>query len=206
MPATLASITSITSPAPSGRGTRQAHRRRTAGASSIAKKRESAIGIRRPRPTCSAASTASNARIVRSVRTRLRSPVRGSSSISTGSGGTAEPLLLLGMPPPALANRRRPRTAELLRVLLDLEVVLHRLHAGHGTGHLASLQLLFVGIDEALQLHHTVLRVDVDLARLGRRIVDQRGLHLRGDRTVIDHVTSGALGRARLHFDVVAHF
>src|SRR4026207_1740426 len=63
-------------------------------------------------------------------------------------------------------------------------------------GHLRGLLFLLGVVDEASELRDTTIRLDVDLAGLGDRIVDQGNLHLGGQYAVVDDL-SGRLLRAR---------
>src|SRR6187431_2318697 len=78
----------------------------------------------------------------------------------------------------------------------DAKVVANLLDARDRAGHLRRLLFLLGVVDEASELNDATIRLDVDLAGLGDRIVDQGNLHLGGQYAVVDDL-SGRLLRAR---------
>src|SRR5258706_981750 len=76
----------------------------------------------------------------------------------------------------------------------DQYIVLHRRDTLHRAGDRACGVDVGAGIHEAAQLHHGLVGLDVDLRDLERRLIEDRRLHLRRDRAVVD-VFAGAFLR-----------
>src|SRR5262245_12563097 len=73
-----------------------------------------------------------------------------------------------------------------LSLLLDFELVLHRLHAAYFLGDLLGLLLGLGGFDVAFERDDAVLAVDVHVREgLEARVLGERSLHLRGERGAV---------------------
>ena len=86
------------------------------------------------------------------------------------------------------ANRRRALTALGVpsSVLTDLEIVLDAHDAVDLAGELGGTCLFLVRVHEPGELHDAFLRLDVDVVRLRRRVLDQLRLDRGRERAVVD--------------------
>src|SRR6218665_3618522 len=73
------------------------------------------------------------------------------------------------------------------------DVVLHRLHALDVAGERGGLVAFVFALREAGQLHRAVERFDLDRRRSHGLVLDELGLHLRGDGRVVDVGAGGGL-------------
>src|SRR5262245_13312351 len=79
---------------------------------------------------------------------------------------------------------------------LDLDVVLDRLHAVDAARYLLHALHLVLRVDEAAELHHPAVGVDVDRGRAAQaRVGRDRGLHLRVQGCVAAELARGTLRR-----------
>src|SRR6185436_10566955 len=86
-----------------------------------------------------------------------------------------------------------PFTRVPLRARLHAEVVVHAAHAFHAAGHFGGALDLVLGVDEAVQLHHAAVAVDVDVGcRAEAFVLGKRGLDLGGQRRVAGELPGGA--------------